>query len=267
LDSTGNVYVGGRIESAGLATTGAFQTLLNGPTDAFVAKYASDGARLAFTYLGGSGVDGGGVNDCMEIDAQGRIVISGQTMSTDFPFNPSNPLFTQHSNDPTVPSDPTGQDGFVAVLNSDLTILYFGSYLGGGAGKGTDREEPSGVAIDPQNNVYLSGETKSADFITTPNAADQIISTSGDHDAFLMKLYWRTGGMLLYSSFMGGDILSPSMTTEPGSRGRGLIFRSSDNTVLLCGQTTTTDFPTTINSLFPVFPGLREGFVTIQNLN
>ena len=38
LDSTGNAYVSGKTNSAGIATAGAFQVGLQGATDAFVAK-------------------------------------------------------------------------------------------------------------------------------------------------------------------------------------------------------------------------------------
>src|SRR5262249_173770 len=61
VDTTGNAYVTGETQSAGLATGGAYDTTYNGGNfDVFVAKLDSTGSSLAyFTYLGGNSEDVG----------------------------------------------------------------------------------------------------------------------------------------------------------------------------------------------------------------
>ena len=83
IDSAGNAFVAGVIGGASLtATPGAFQTSYGGLQDGFVTKFTPGGQRAGATYLGGS------LDDTAAFIAaapNGSVVISGTTVSPDFP--------------------------------------------------------------------------------------------------------------------------------------------------------------------------------------
>jgi beta-propeller repeat-containing protein len=84
VDTAGSAHVTGNTTSADFPTTsGAFDTMLNGFTDAFVTKLNSAGTGLLYsTYLGGGGNE---VSRAIAIDTAGSIYVTGQTTSTNFP--------------------------------------------------------------------------------------------------------------------------------------------------------------------------------------
>ena len=56
-------------------------------------------------------------------------------------------------------------DAFVTKLNPTGTALVYSTYLGG-----TDSDIGYGIAVDTDGNAYVTGETDSIDFPTTPGA-------------------------------------------------------------------------------------------------
>jgi len=84
VDSSGNAYVTGCLESSDFPTANAYDGSYNGDEDVFVTKLCADGNSLVYsTYLGGSSDDRGygiAVND------EGCAYVTGFTASpTDFP--------------------------------------------------------------------------------------------------------------------------------------------------------------------------------------
>lgn len=102
VDGVGNAYLTGDTRSTNLPiTVGAFQPSIGGVSDvfsapggdAFVAKLNAAGTALVyFTYLGGSGGDGG---NAIAIDSQGNAYVTGYTFSENFPLSPNAMLTTQ----------------------------------------------------------------------------------------------------------------------------------------------------------------------------
>jgi uncharacterized repeat protein (TIGR01451 family) len=76
-------------------------------------------------------------------------------------------------------------DAFVAEVNADATALTYAAFLGG---NGDDYGY--GIAVDGQQNAYVTGYTWSSDFPTTANALDP--SLGGYLDAFVTKLSMPT---------------------------------------------------------------------------
>jgi hypothetical protein len=84
VDSLGNLYITGHVNSTGLITLGAFQSTSGGGMDIFVSKYiepatpGGSGSRVWQTYLGGSGTD----NNCaLQMGKDGYIYIAANTSS------------------------------------------------------------------------------------------------------------------------------------------------------------------------------------------
>jgi len=166
VDSSGNAYVTGNTTSTDFTTTtGAFQAVNSGGTDAFVVKLNAAGTLTFSTYLGGSGIDQG---FAIAVDSAGNAYVTGVTGSTNFPLASAiQGAFGGGS-----------VDAFVAKLNTAGLALTFSSYLGG-----SGDDEGNGIAVDSAGNAYVAGDTDSTDF---PTASFQS-TLGGGTDAFIAK--------------------------------------------------------------------------------
>src|SRR5262249_9968617 len=82
VDSNGNAYVTGQTASTNFPVLNAAQSSFHGRSDAFGAKYTSDGTKSWATYLGGAGDDPG---NGIAVDSSGNAYVTGTTNSADFP--------------------------------------------------------------------------------------------------------------------------------------------------------------------------------------
>ena len=168
LDMAGDMFVAGYTLSTDFPVTlRAFQKTFGGGTvtgDAFYFELASKGIGLEFaSYLGGSGED---MAYGMAVDgvpsATPDVYIVGSTTSTNFPttvgaFQKTCGLTQQG----------TCANGFVTKTNSKGSMLVYSTYLGGSGGLG---DAAYGIAVDINENAYISGITGSPNFPTTSGA-------------------------------------------------------------------------------------------------
>jgi len=88
VDALGNTYVTGRTPSANFPVSAdALQSSRRGASDAFISRFAVDGALLYSSYLGGSSHDSG---TGVAVEGAGTVVVTGWTESGNFPV--VNPL-------------------------------------------------------------------------------------------------------------------------------------------------------------------------------
>jgi hypothetical protein len=185
VDASGNAYVTGATDSPNFPTTaGAFQTRLAGSYDAFISKLNGTGSALLYsTYLGGNGEElGYGI----AIDASGNAYVSGFTDSTNLPTTPGAFQTTLGG----------GWDAFVGKLNARGSALLYCTYLGGGGD-----EQGVGIAVDSSGDAYVTGNTQSSNFPTTPGALQS--AWAPDAQGFVSKLN-PTGSSLVYSTYLVG---------------------------------------------------------------
>ncbi|MGV3724636.1 MAG: SBBP repeat-containing protein, partial [Actinomycetota bacterium] len=165
IDPDENVYAVGETTSTNFpTTTGAFDRVLSGNSDAFAVKLdlgqpAATQLRYG-TYLGGSSSDAARQ---VAVSPDGKAAVVGPTTSSNFPLVSA------------LQGDQSGQDGWVAQLNATASGLTFSSYLGG-----SGMDEARSVAVDGDGDLYLTGETNSSNFPTTPGAFDQTYGSVGD---------------------------------------------------------------------------------------
>jgi hypothetical protein len=244
LDAARNAYVTGETYSTDFPTANAFQAgKANGTvnTDAFVTKLDATGSTLVYsTYLGGDLRDTGlGI----AVTADGSAYVTGDTGSANFPTTAGafQPVFGGK------------EDVFVAKLDPTGSALVYSTYLGG-----SESELGGAIAVDADGNAYVTGNTKSAGFPTTPGAFQPAFSGGFDPlciciaaDAFVTKLD-PTGSSLVYSTYLGGH------GTEFGS---GIAVDDARN-AYVTGSTGSTDFPT-VDALQPnKAGGESDAFVT-----
>jgi hypothetical protein len=213
VDSSGNAYVTGNTTSI-QTTPGAFQSLNQGGSDAFVAKLSSTGVLDYSTYLGGSGEENG---RSIAIDSSGNAYITGETSSLSFPGAPGGGA---------QPANAGNGDGFVAKLNAvGSAVLYF-TFIGGSAS-----DVPYAIAVDTGGNAYIAGDTASANFPVTAGAAQS--QNAGGPDGFVAKLN-STGSAFSYVTYLGG---------ERQDSIRGLAYESSSGGVYVAGYTDSAKLP------------------------
>jgi hypothetical protein len=189
----------------------------------------SAGALLYSTYFGGSGEDQAfGI----ALDSAGDIFITGRTYSTNLPTTPGAYDISYGGG---------SYDAFVTKLSVDGSRLLYSTYLGG-----SDEDFGRGIAVDSAGNAYIAGHTYSADFPTTPGAADATLG--GGRDAFVAKLN-AAGDDLIFSTYLGGE------NWDYGSR----LAIDEGGAAYVVGFTHG-GFPVTPGAAQTVFGGLGDGF-------
>jgi hypothetical protein len=226
VDASGNAYVTGRTGSSNFPAVVGPDTSHNGNFDAFVAKVNPSGTALVYAgFLGGSNYDyGSGI----AVDASGNAYVTGRTESSDFPAVVG----------PDLSYNGYG-DAFVAKVNPSGTALVYAGFLGG-----SNYDYGSGIAVDASGNAYVTGETWSGDFPTTPGAFDTTYGggtcSIGSYtypcpDAFVAKVN-PSGTALVYAGFLGGS------GEDVGS---GIAADASGN-AYVTGWTKSGDFPAVV---------------------
>ncbi|MFF2090574.1 SBBP repeat-containing protein [Paenibacillus sp. NPDC058174] len=237
VDDFGHAYVTGSTTSTNFPLTpGAFQTTMAGVEDVFVTKLNQTGTGLLYsTYLGGSSLDSG---SGIAVDHSGYAYVTGFTLSADFPTTPGviGPVLSGTS------------DGFVTKLGPDGNFLVYSTYLGG---SGSD--DGIAIAVDDSGNAYITGQTDSADFPTTPGSFMPTNSATVPI-GFVTKLN-ATGTALVYSTYLGGN-----GTTN----GNGIAVDTAGN-AFVAGQTVARNFPTTPGAYQITLAGGIDAFATKLN--
>ncbi|MCS1351337.1 SBBP repeat-containing protein [Mechercharimyces sp. CAU 1602] len=237
VDSRDQAFVTGSTTSTDFpVTSGAFQTLFGGGTDAFVTRLNATGSSLLYsTYLGGSSVDSG---FDIAINENGNAYVIGGTVSTDFPITGGAFQTIFRGN----------VEVFVTQLSPAGSSLIYSTFLGG------DRDDVGlGITLDKLTNAYVTGQTDSTNFPTTNGAFQTMLG--GLNDAFVTKIN-AAGNDLIYSTYLGGS---------QDDNGVGIALDGATN-AYVTGFTRSTNFPILPDSFQTVFGGGEiDAFVTKIN--
>lgn len=232
---SGNAYVAGSTQSNNFPTASPYQAGYDGSGDAFVTEVnftntgsscsaSSASVSLVYsTYLGGNSAD---IAQAIAVDSSGNAYAAGYTYSSNFPT--ANPLFQ---------TNPGSASAFVTELNAAGSKLLFSTYLGG---SGLDRA--FGITLDASGNIYVAGDTTSADLPVSGGAAQG--ANHGNGDAFAAKL-GTDGSTLVYLTYLGGAEADRATAVAADSAGNAYIT----------GFTFSDDFPT----VQPLQPNLGGG--------
>ena len=146
------------------------------------------------------------------------------------------------------PGDPSygANDAFIVKFDGSGTALLLATYLGG-----SDQDWGSSLAVDGQDNVYLTGLTYSTNF-PVHNAYQQAKGSDWyEADAYLAK-FTPDGQALVYSTYLGGNA---------DDRANKLVVNQSGQAHLL-GTTASLDFPLAL-PLQPGIQGTNDGSWTV----
>ena len=155
----------------------------------------------------------------MEVDSMGDIYIGGTTGSPDFPVTTG----TYHG-------ELNSGDVFVTKMSYNCSEIIWSTFLGG-----SYIDFMSGMELDDEGHVYLSGTTWAYDFPVTDNAFQQAFNRGQNNQ---QQDFWVTklkpdGSRLVYSTYVGGS--------GPESGGKMAV---QDGRAAVAGRTDSMDFPT-----------------------
>lgn len=256
-DKEGNLYSGGNVFNVGYPVTeGSFQVdFAGGSTDIAISKFDAGGSFLHFsTYLGGTGTE---VPHSLVVNDNNELYVLGTSSSSDFPVTEGAFDTVFHGGESyvlttTVHFD-NGSDIIIAKFNETGTSLLGATYVGGSGNDGLNTvstlrknyaDEARGeIIIDNQSNVYVASCTQSQDFPVTASAFDTAFH-GGNQDACIIKFNHNLTNMI-WCSYLGGigDDAAYSIVLEP------------DNSLYVCGGTTSIDLPTSPNVVQPAYGG------------
>ncbi|HEY0868109.1 MAG TPA: hypothetical protein VGE01_12060 [Fimbriimonas sp.] len=153
VDSSGRPVVAGWSASSNFPTkTWSFDRVGLG-TEGVLLRFSTTGAALeSSTFVGGSGHD---VIRSLALAPDGSPIVAGQTTSADLPATAGL--------DPTFNGD---TDGFVAKVAATGSTLVWSTYLGGDL-----FDTIGGITVDSYGAVRYLGDSKSANFPTTPTGS------------------------------------------------------------------------------------------------
>ena len=229
----GNAYVVGTTSSEDFPIVNPLQPEIGGDSDIFVTKFQPDGQNIIYsTYLGGEDMEEGrGVT----VNQLELVYVTGHSDSENYPLRRA-----------AQEELAGGLDVVVSQIVSDGTSLRASTYVGG---NGDDLG--LGIALDSDNQPWITGSTDSEDFPFTPTAP-QRTQGMGDFDAFVLQLS-SAGRVLEYATYLGGD---------GNDEGRAIAANDPDDAdalsnIYVGGRTTSSDFPRTA----PRQPQPSGGFV------
>lgn len=225
---TGNIFIGGTTTSTNLPlTSGSFQSMKGGASDAFCVRFDSLLVPSWATYFGGLAAED---IHAMAAGMQGNVVFTGGTFSNDLPVSSSAyQQFTMGA-----------PDGYVIMLDSTGNRMW-ATYFGG-----SNADDINGVAIDSAGNIYIAGATQSPNFPVTANAYQQ--SFGGGEDGFISS--FSHSGALNWSTFFGGSQIDGFNAITLGS-----------NTLYAAGSTTSPDLPVHSSAQQPSIAGGKDVFI------
>jgi hypothetical protein len=183
------------------------------------------------------------------VDSSGNAYVTGATSSTDFPA-------TSGAYQSALKG--SGFNAFMTEILAGGGSFAYSTFLGGSTANGG---LGFGIALDPSNNVYLTGLTSAPDFPITAGAAQSTLAGTGGH-AFISKITPSASGTasLVYSTFLGG-----SNNAASADVGRGIAVDVSGN-ANVTGTAMSVDFPVTPGALQPTLKSAGgNAFVTRLN--
>ena len=177
VDDDQNIYEVGNFQSQQIDCS-TFSLYNNGQSDIFVVRYNNNGQVLWVKGFGGFGEE---FVTGLALDQLGDIVITGT-------FNSSSLTFGNYS---LVGNG--GDDLFLAKLNSAGDVIWAHS------GGGNQRDFASGVAVDANNDVYITGGFASN---TIQFGSKTLYKSMADADIFIAKYSSSGSALNAFSSKM-----------------------------------------------------------------
>ncbi len=191
---------------------------------------------LVSTYLGGSDIEGWEYSGVIDnaTDTEGNILVAGMTESVDFPYIEGHYECDTRGN----------ADLFIAKFDENLAQLLAVTVIGGNA----DERYPR-ITVGENGNIYLLGQSFSANYPTTAESFSQSYFGNGD---IVISRFDQELTTLTASTYIGGAGLEdfPALDLD-----------DSDH-VFISGVTSHDSYPTIEGSYRTYIAGSSEYFIS-----
>ena len=206
----------------------------------------------------------------MFVNENNELYVYGTTSSTNFAVTPGAYDTTFNGGDSyTLTSTvifENGSDIVIAKFSDDGSNLLACTYVGGSRNDGLNTasdlrknyaDEVRGeIILDGQSNVYVASCTQSANFPVTAGVLDSTYNGS-PQDGCIVK-FSHDLSTLIWGTYLGGSANDAAYS----------LVQASDNSIYVCGGTTSTDLPTSTTAYQPQYGGGdNDGFVAHINPN
>jgi hypothetical protein len=262
VDGSGSAYIAGTVSSDGtfpITSTGICDPSVygSGCSYAFVTKFDSTASTLLYsTFLGPNNYAN---PQSIALDPSNNAYVAANTRSAAFATNNGIEGYTN------------GFDILLVEIDASATTEPFATYLGG-----SGNDFASGIALDANGSIYLTGSTTSPDFPVTQGAFQNVLG--GGTDAFVLKIGSSSAPAVSLSPSLLQYTLQAVGSTSPAQT--VLLRNMSSTTLTISSITTSGDFAETDtcgvsvsaegNCTFsvtfnPTAAGTRNGSILIQD--
>lgn len=245
IDNNNNIILTGSTFSLnGISTPGSFKETRTQPVnfntvgEGFVSKFNENGVLIWSTYYGLCEIRS------VDTDSNSNIFISGDTAS-----EASNPyIATTGTHQPNFSySSGSYYDSFIGKFDLNGQRIW-GTYYGG-----YQTEYNFSLKVDLEDNIYISGHTRSTELISTINSHQETFG--GQADAYLAK--FNQTGNLIWGTYYGGQDLEHWE--------KYTIDIDLNNNVFLSGSTWSTNNISTPNTYSETINGTEDCFIVKFN--
>jgi hypothetical protein len=262
VDATGSAYIAGSAQSDGtfpITSTSICDPGANGfgCSYAFVTKFDPTGSTLMYsTFLGANNYAN---PQAIVLDASGDAYVLAAASSGLLQTNNAIEAYTGKS------------DLLLVEIDPAASTQLFSTYLGG-----SGNDSPSGLALDANGNIYVTGSTDSADLPTTQGAFQTVLG--GGTDAFVMKIGMASAASV---SLSPGSLQYASLPVGSSSQPQTVLLRNmGDSALSISSITASGDFSEIDNcspgvaaasscmisvTFTPTAAGSRSGSIVIQD--
>ncbi|HVI10742.1 MAG TPA: SBBP repeat-containing protein, partial [Candidatus Binatia bacterium] len=210
LDSANEVFVTGTTQSSNFPVQNAFQAQQPGPYTGFLSKLSADGSSLLYsTYLGGNAFD---EPTSLAVDSLDQAHVAGLTASQNFPTANAYQSAAQPNQ-----AGYYGNYGFLTKFSANGSSLVYSTYFAGNTNVALNCGSPcwpspytgiNAIALDANDNAYVTGATNTYNFPTTSGAYLTADTLQNNEDAAFVGKF-TSAGALNYSSYFYANSLSP----------------------------------------------------------
>ncbi len=227
VDNNNELIVFGRSKSIDFpVTAGAFQTALVGGFDIIITKFNVNGTGLiASSFMGGSAnenvngtspLTGLHYNYCDDlrggvvVDDANNIYFGSCTKSSNFPV-------TAGCLQPALNGI---QDAVIVKFDPNITSPIYSTYFGGASD-----DAVYSVALNSNDQLYVTGGTTSNNFITSPGSLHS--SAQGGVDGFI-SLLSANGNSILASTYLGTSSYDQSYFIQLDKQNKVYVFGQTE---------------------------------------
>lgn len=189
----------------------------------------------------------GGALTGIALDPDGGIWVTGYTKDPNYPVTSD----AYQKSGPTPTSFGTPIFGVLTKLSADGTTVIYSTFLGDGAPACVGGSScigvfgntlPAGIVVTADGSIVIAGTTTAPNFPVTANAIVPTLKTQYGNG--FVTSFEPGGKILRYSTFLGG-------TGGLGSSGDTIKFIAGESggSVLVAGETHSSDFPVTATAL------------------